>query len=111
MPQNPDEVRDLEHAPEYALPEHALEQGLEGLAHAARELGANTLAVLVLEATAVEIAYRRTAAAETRTGRIDCRDAELRDALTSEPGPAPAGSPAARFLTSAMGLEANSFLL
>jgi hypothetical protein len=106
MPQNPDEVRDLDHAPEYAL-----EKGLAGLARAANELGAQTLAVLVLEAAWVEIAYRRTASGEARPGRIDCPSAEVRDALTHASGPAPAESPAACFLKSAVALDANSFLL
>jgi hypothetical protein len=106
MPQNPDEVRDLE-----AAPQCALEKGLEGLARAATELGAKSLAVLVLEAASVEIAYRRTASGEVRAGRIECRAVDVRAALSGGSGPAPAESPVAAFLTSAVAMDANSFLL
>ena len=58
MPRNREEVRDLEDAPE-----DALERGLAGLDRAATELGAATLAVLVLEAASLEIAYCRPSAA------------------------------------------------
>jgi hypothetical protein len=111
MPQNPNEVHDLRDAPQCALPEDALEKGLAGLARAATELGAKSLAVLVLEAASVEIAYRRTASCEVRAGRIECRAADVRDALTSGSGPVPAESPVAAFLASAVALDANSFLL
>ena len=92
MPQNPADVRDLEAAPEYALA-----QGLDGLAHAASELGAKTLAVLVLEATSLEIAYRRPEPGDVRTAApaIAC-GLEVHHALANGSEPVLAESPVAR---------------
>lgn len=92
--------------------EHVPESTLEkGLARAAGQLGAKTLAVLVLENATVEIAYRRTPSGEMRSGAIDCRAADVRDQLTNGSGQAAADSPAARFLNSEVSPDANSFLL
>lgn len=90
----------------------ALEQGFAGLWRIAADLGANTLAVLVFEAASCEIAYCRTQEGEVlrAPSRIPC-GGEMRIALDSGPAPLPAGSAAARFLTSALAPAANSFFV
>jgi hypothetical protein len=89
----------------------APEQGLAGLWRIAADLGANTLAVLVLEEESCEIAYCRTQDGVLRVpSGIPC-GGEMRVALDSGPAPLPAGSAAARFLTSALAPAANSFFV
>jgi hypothetical protein len=89
----------------------APEQGLAGLWRIAADLGANTLAVLVLEAESCEIAYCRTQDGVLRVpSEIPCGD-EMRVTLDSGPAPLPAGSAAASFLTSALAPAANSFFV
>src|SRR5258708_6381819 len=100
-------VRNLEGAPE-----DALEQGLDGLARAAGEFGAKTLAVLVLEATSLEIVYCRPAPGDVRAAAAAiARGLEVHKALANGSGPVPAESPVARFLNAAVAPAANSFLL
>jgi hypothetical protein len=98
-------------------PQRARDQGLAcrdelGLARAAAALGANACAVLVLEATTMEVVYRCTKAGDVfpPEGPIPCGLA-VGLALDSNLGPVPANSAAARFLTSAVLPTANSFLL
>jgi hypothetical protein len=88
-----------------------LEQGLASLAQAAADLGANTLAVLVLESESVEVAYRRTESGEllSTPASILCglpirRDLESAPSVTAD-------NPAAKFLTSVVNPQAHSFLL
>ena len=89
----------------------ALEQGMAGLLRAEAALGANTVAVLVLEATSLEIAYGRTeAGALPLAAAIPC-DLDILVALNSRCGPVSADSSLALFLTSAVAPTANSFLL
>ena len=89
--------------------EDALQEGLAGLDRAASELGAGTLAVLVLEAASLEIAYRRPSAAGVPP-QI-CHQREMHQALAAESGPVRADSAVARFLTSFVAPAAKSFLL
>jgi ANTAR domain len=103
MPQQPEEARNFEEIPEFALE--------DGLARAARELGATTVAVLVVEKTSVEVACGRNASGKVQAGPIDCRIADVRDALINAGGPAVAKSPVARFLAASVAPEANSFLI
>jgi hypothetical protein len=98
MPQNRDEFRDFDSAAECVLT-----KGLAGLERAASELGANTLAVLVAEPAALEIAYPRACT-------IECHP-DIRCALTNGSGPVSAGTSLAGFLTSAVAPLADSFLL
>jgi hypothetical protein len=89
----------------------ALEQGLAELWRIAADLGANTLAVLVLEAASCEIVYVRTQEGVLRVSSgIPC-GVEMRVALDSGPAPLSAGSAAACFLTSALAPAANSFFV
>ena len=105
MPRNREEVRDLEDAPE-----DALERGLAGLERSAAELSAGTLAVLVIEATCLEIAYRRPSAGGVPLAET-CHAPEMRQALAAGSGPVPADSAVARFLTAFVAPAAKSFLL
>ncbi len=79
-----------------------------GLWRIAADLGANTLAVLVFEAASCEVAYWRTPEGEgsrTRSG--------MPRGIEMPAGPVllPAGSGAARFLSSVLAPGANSFFL
>jgi hypothetical protein len=98
MPQIRDEIRDVD-----ATAECALEKGLAGLEQAAAELGAKTVAVLVVETSALEIAYPRACT-------IECGVA-IRGALSGASGAIPAGTSIACYLTSAIAPIAESFLL
>jgi len=79
--------------------QHALEpvlkRGLAGLWRIAADLGANTLAVEGVLQEPSRIPY----------------GGEMRIALDSGPAPLPAGSAAARFLTSALAPASNSFFV
>ena len=135
MPRNREEVRDLEDAPERTAPgvgrrrsevalapaapgclvgwesdQDALQKGLAGLDRAATELGAGTLAVLLMEANCLEIAYRRPSAGGVPAAEI-CHAPEMRQALAAESGPVSADTAVARFLTSIVAPAAKSFLL
>lgn len=92
-------------------PERALEYGLASWARAAAALGANTLAVLVVDSGSFEIAYLRTAVCEIPPPAAagPCAP-EIRAALESA-ATLSAHTPAARFLTSAVAPQARSFLL
>jgi hypothetical protein len=93
-------------------PEDALELGLAGLERAATGLGAQTVAVLILETTFSEIAYRWTKSdgIHAKSREIDF-PLEARKALLNGSGVASAQSPVAHCLTSAVAPAANSFLL
>ena len=88
--------------------EPVLEREFAGLLRIASDLGANTLAVLVLEAASCEVAYCRMQEGEgfRATSRIPC-------GIDLPAGPAllPAESAAARFLASVLAPDANSFFL
>ena len=90
--------------------QHAFDHGLAGLARAAENLGANTLAVLLLESRSLEIAYLRTAAGEIPPpDAVPCAP-DICAALDSA-SRLGAHTSAARFLTSAVAPQALSFLL
>jgi hypothetical protein len=97
MPQNRDQTAQSENPQECTL-----EKGLAGLEQAAIELGARSLAVLVVESASVEMAYPKARA-------IHC-DTEIRCALSSS-GVIAAGTPPARFLADIVAPESESFLL
>jgi ANTAR domain len=106
LPERAPEQQALEHQ----APEH---QALElGLSRAAAGLGANTLAVLALEARSFEIVHRRPGVGETYplSAPFPCA-LELRLALENGPAPVSGKKPLARFLTSAVAPTSNSFLL
>ncbi len=107
MTQSVDEIGNRESAPQFAL-----EPGLAGLARAAAALGANVLALLVLESTALEVVYRWTETGEVLPPRapIPC-GLDMCLALDNNPGPVSAKSAVADFLRSAVAPAANSFFL
>src|SRR5438105_3415876 len=97
---NPEEVRNREGAPEFALE--------KGLQCAASELGSQTVAVLIVEDACIEMVYCQGEPVHPDYARnwpaaaID---------WAGEAGPVLAETPAARFLASAVAPAANSFLL
>jgi hypothetical protein len=107
MPQRTDRACSPENAPE-----HALERGLTGLMRMAADLGANSLAVLVIEAESLEIAFHQTPAGKLLPAgtKIPC-GREMCAELDRIAEPVSARSPVAHFLTSAVAPGANSFLL
>lgn len=84
-------------------PDGALEKGLAGLQQAAADLGANALAVLVAEPACIEIVY-------PKARQVQC-DANARHTLTSVSGAIAPDTWTARFLTSEVTPEANSYLV
>jgi hypothetical protein len=88
-----------------------LQESLEGLERAGAELGAEALAVLVLETASVEVTYRRTVSGDAPKAGEPIRCCrEVLDSLAN--GAAlEAETPAASFLASAVAGGANSFLV
>lgn len=91
---------------------HAFERGFDGVARLASAFGANTVAVLVLEASWIEVAYRRGKAGEVLPpgASVACAE-ETGVALAASQGSISAENSSARFLTSAVAPASNSFLL
>jgi hypothetical protein len=90
---------------------YSFEHGFEGVARLAAAFGANTVAVLVLEDDAVDIAYYRTEAGAVLPGASIPCGAETRAALDRSQGPVCPDSCVARFLTAQVAPVSNSFIL
>jgi hypothetical protein len=101
MATTPEEVRGFEQAVERALE--------RVLARAAFELGANSLAVLALGSGGVEIVC--CPSRSLRGPLAAAGSAEVYDVLAAAPESISAQSPVARFLTSALAPDSNSFIL
>ncbi len=77
----------------------------------AAAFGANTVAVLVLEDGAIEIAYHRTEAGAVLPGTSIPCGIEMRAVLDRSQGPVCPDSAIARFLTAELAPASNSFIL
>src|SRR5271169_5040900 len=102
MTKHPAQVPDFD-----SEPEDVLEKGLAWLARATTEMGAQTHAVLVLEPSSLEVAYRRAGpgrdlgdgcGVEHLVARTIQCESQVRDALIWGSEAVQAESPVARFL-------------